>query len=42
MEVLGHSQISVTMNTDSHVSANVSRTAIKGMSNVLNEGAGRA
>jgi integrase len=42
MEVLGHSQISVTMNTYSHVSADVSRAAIEGVSSVLNESAGRA
>jgi integrase len=42
MEVLGHSQISVTMNSYSHVAGNVSRAAVEGVSSLLKEGGGRA
>ena len=42
MESLSRSQISVTMNTCSHVPASVSRAAVEGVSSGLNEGARRA
>ena len=35
MEILGHSQVSVTLNTYSHVSTTVTRDAVDGMSAVL-------
>jgi len=35
MEILGHSQISVTMNTYSHVSPELSRTAARSMDDVF-------
>jgi len=35
MEIVGHSQISVTLNTYSHVSTTVSREEVDGMSGLL-------
>ena len=42
MEVLGHSQIGVTMNLYSHVAPNVSRAAVEGVAGLLGDQDGEA